>query len=394
MTVHVSYIHRKHNYSVTIKAYFVYRFSNIFTIESDAEEQDKTNENARHQPMEISVDEQPRKKLKTEADAYQDIFNFETIKEADITTAFLKSTGVTAATLEIESNGSTASVPLITSQENINFLSSMSQHRLKFQLSLCKDPAKNDSTVANGDYLFHCLSSNSSSYKGVLEYGNYIEVDEQMLNILNTDWAGHPYLRLACAQLLAGAIIVENRDILLINCVEVYNRKITLDRHYERFGGAKFEQSSLPLLKNKYEKINIVKLRDDNSTKLIIGTFVFNALVTSSLRLDKDNCEPEVGSSTYSFTPSYSTKVYISNRSVTAANRTINQRSQFIDFQDNYAHLRQLRSKFSASSTYSTSRTSSFFWENVCCLFLFLNQENQFMQKKFRIIHKSKLTPA
>lgn len=282
--------------------------------------------------MEISVDEQPRKKLKTEADAYQDIFNFETIKEADITTAFLKSTGVTAATLEIESNGSTASVPLITSQENINFLSSMSQHRLKFQLSLCKDPAKNDSTVGNGDYLFHCLSSNSSSYKGVLEYGNYIEVDEQMLNILNTDWADHPYLRLACAQLLAGAIIVENRDILLINCVEVYNRKITLDRHYERFGGAKFEQSSLPLLKNKYEKINIVKLRDDNSTKLIIGTFVFNALVTSSLRLDKDNCEPEVGSSTYSFTPSYSTKVYISNRSVTAANRTINQRSQFIDF--------------------------------------------------------------
>lgn len=61
---------------------------------------------------------------------------------------------------------------------------------------------------------------------------------------------------------------------------------------------------STPNFTNKYEGMKVVSKIEDWSRKLIIGTMVFNALVTSSLRLGKDNTVPEVGASTYDFDPS------------------------------------------------------------------------------------------
>jgi hypothetical protein len=102
---------------------------------------------------------------------------------------------------------------------------------------------------------------------------------------------------------------VEDGQALLINCVELYNRTSTIDPHHERFG-ARFMIGTTPSLKNLYK---------DNSKKLIIGTHVFNALITSSIRVDR-TFDPELGPSTFLFTPSTETKVYISSLNIEQAN--------------------------------------------------------------------------
>ncbi|KAI7900882.1 uncharacterized protein BX663DRAFT_438374, partial [Cokeromyces recurvatus] len=150
-----------------------------------------------------------------------------------------------------------------------------------------------------GDDFVHCCLQRT--YPGILKHEKYEEINESAFSILNQDWKRKPYIRIACGQLLAGSILVEENQALLINCIELYNRKPSVDLHYERFG-SRFSISSIPSKNNKYNGINIISKAEDKSRKLLIGTFVFNGLVTSSIRLDKD-FSPEVGASTFLFSP-------------------------------------------------------------------------------------------
>ncbi|KAI7903460.1 uncharacterized protein BX663DRAFT_506579 [Cokeromyces recurvatus] len=126
------------------------------------------------------------------------------------------------------------------------------------------------------------------------------------MDILHEDWVQGPHLRFACAQLLVGCILVDQEQILLVNCNEVYGRLRTLDAHYERFQN---NYSSMLPDENisVYQDICVCNVDEDNSHKLIIESFVFSLLITLRARLDGDN-KPEVNHSTFNFKSTGKTK--------------------------------------------------------------------------------------
>lgn len=107
--------------------------------------------------------------------------------------------------------------------------------------------------------------------------------------LLNEDWTFLPQLRFACAQLLAGAIIMnKNNEAVLVNTVEIYGRQRSLDVHRENFVNKKGKSasSSLPPVTTKYHYTWPTTMKDNEGDKLVVGTKTLNALITSSLRID------------------------------------------------------------------------------------------------------------
>jgi hypothetical protein len=102
--------------------------------------------------------------------------------------------------------------------------------------------------------------------------------------------------------MLSGMILVSKNKSLLVNCIEVYGRTKSVDAHRERFNLKKGipPVNSIPPHDCRYQNIWARTITDIDGTELVIGTKTFNALVTSSLRLDAA-IEPEVGPSTLNF---------------------------------------------------------------------------------------------
>ncbi|KAI9469034.1 MAG: hypothetical protein EXX96DRAFT_457274, partial [Benjaminiella poitrasii] len=96
-------------------------------------------------------------------------------------------------------------------------------------------------------------------------------------------------IRIACGQFLAVSILVEGYEVILINCIELYNHKSSLGPHYERFR-SRYMICSGPSMSNKYSNINIMSKIEERVTDVF---FFFNGLVTSSIQLDKKH-SPEV----------------------------------------------------------------------------------------------------
>jgi hypothetical protein len=157
---------------------------------------------------------------------------------------------------------------------------------------------------------------------------------------------------------------VEKNEVLLVNCIELYSRSKHQDIHSERFNGV-FSNSSAPTGDEIYETINICNIDLDNSHKLIIGSNIFSGLVTSSLRLDSKNLEPELGPSTHHFHPTATTKLFVSSSSIKKANALLVKKATQINNFDKFSQLRQLRSNFTIPTTYCFSRCSSRFTDNV-----------------------------
>jgi hypothetical protein len=112
-----------------------------------------------------------------------------------------------------------------------------------------------------------------------------------------------------------------------------------------------------------------MKYPDDNSTKLEFGTKTTNALITLSIRIDQ-NSPPNIGPSCLSgFDVNKNTTIYIQCSFLDWYNSLqqkgfnsliIRQLYQF----DEFAQLRQLRSKFHKQSTCILCRSFSSFTNN------------------------------
>jgi hypothetical protein len=79
----------------------------------------------------------------------------------------------------------------------------------------------------------------------------------------------------------------------------------------------------------------------------VVGYQVFNALVTSSLRLDID-ADPEVGPTTTLFAATNQHKIYLSQKSLDAAKLIINGGKRCFNQIYILSQLRQLQSQFSS----------------------------------------------
>lgn len=111
------------------------------------------------------------------------------------------------------------------------------------------------------------------------------------------------YGRIANGQLFAVAILVNGKQIQVLNCIKSYNQEVSMDAHYERFE-AKFMNYSRPRFKGRHKKAIVVSKLLHRSTKLIVIMVFFTELVMLSLRLDEKITFPQVGTSTYKLTTS------------------------------------------------------------------------------------------
>ncbi|KAG1458111.1 hypothetical protein G6F46_002123 [Rhizopus delemar] len=165
----------------------------------------------------------------------------------------------------------------------------------------------------------------------------YTKMNHNLCTFLNQDWPEYPQMRYACSRFLAGMIMLDTSSgkTIVVNCVEVYGRRRTVDSH---------------------------SIRDVDGTKLILGTKTFNGLITSSLRLDKSN-DPEIGPTTSSScletsVKSFNTQLFIKESAWHAASESaINENTKVISSYDSLFQLRQLRTRFQHQSTYIRCRS-------------------------------------
>ncbi|KAI8988045.1 hypothetical protein BDF20DRAFT_804306, partial [Mycotypha africana] len=142
-----------------------------------------------------------------------------------------------------------------------------------------------------------------SPYRQILAFEEYRHITEEHLDLLNSHWRKRSYMFMITSQLLAGAILVDGSQALLLNGVKSYSRYPSIDAHFENVSST--QELSIPQLSSQYSnKLKITKINMDNSEKLILGSKTMNILVISSIRIDDSKIAPEVGPSTFNFTPS------------------------------------------------------------------------------------------
>ncbi|KAG1527548.1 hypothetical protein G6F52_001440 [Rhizopus delemar] len=170
------------------------------------------------------------------------------------------------------------------------------------------------------------------------------------------DWLQYPQLRYYGSQLLTGSILVQDQAAILLNTIEPYSRDSPLDAHYER--RSRGSASSFPSVPSQYGYLSILVLSTADGDKLVIGTRTCNFLITSSIRLDKQSVN--LGPVTSHFMPTKSTKVFLDIHSIDLAMPLLNDPSvRCSQSMPSLYQLRQVRSKFDYTSTYTMCRASS-----------------------------------
>jgi hypothetical protein len=186
-----------------------------------------------------------------------------------------------------------------------------------------------------------------------------VEMNEDLIALINNDWQKHNDMHYAISQLFAGAILLNGMNALYLTTVEVYCRFQPVDAHYEHYlsgVGKPPLETSLPTMGTRYDGITVARVNEDNSTHLKIGAASMNILVVGSVMISSAN-PAEVGPSTNHFSPSHQTQIYLDARSVQVAKKAFQHggpSSKDIPL----ANLRQVRSKYSAESTFLSARAT------------------------------------
>ncbi|KAF7720482.1 hypothetical protein EC973_008144 [Apophysomyces ossiformis] len=199
---------------------------------------------------------------------------------------------------------------------------------------------------------------------------SYMELTDSICKFLNADWTRRRWLAYYCSRIFEGAILVNHGQCLLVNCTEIYPRLPCLDVHFERFKQVhqRSPASSIPEDDDaQYPDVQVCVMENDNTNKLVIGTKSFNALLTSTIRLDVDHI-PTIGASSINgFSPTKATRIYLDQRVVKMLNEWVEKKkieknagTALVNYPlyvfDELAQLRQVRSKFNDPSTYQFLR--------------------------------------
>lgn len=199
----------------------------------------------------------------------------------------------------------------------------------------------------------------NSPYNRQLSVDSFLQLNKSHIDILNTSWERRPYMKLVSAQLLAGSLIVTDTKAILVNCIEIYSRLPSLEAHTEK--DIANMTNSVPTVFSQYPDLSIVKLENDSSAKLVIGTNMSNFLVTSSVRIDNESYLPELGPTTANIEITSNSRVYISEDSIKKCNRIVESKKYKLVMNHELFNLKQIRSKFHLASTYTFSRGFSMF---------------------------------
>ncbi|KAG0250800.1 hypothetical protein BGZ95_007078, partial [Linnemannia exigua] len=216
-----------------------------------------------------------------------------------------------------------------------------------------------------------------SPYAKVLRTREFVELNEPMCDLLNEDWEFRPQLRYACAQILAGSILLNcnSGQAVIVNTIEIYGRTRGVEAHRESFCIRKsvaIPTSLPPSTRTRYTDVWPMTIYAQDGARLVIGTQSCNALVTSSLRLDLPE-QASVGGTTLSFVlsttdASNATKIFLDQQSVNAALvLAANKNAWAVSNRSLLYQLRQVKTKFHDPSTYLLCRASSHFSRSHAC---------------------------
>ncbi|SAL98013.1 hypothetical protein [Absidia glauca] len=208
-----------------------------------------------------------------------------------------------------------------------------------------------------------------SPYTRTLNQRQYAELTPALCALMNYDWDFFPQTKFSTATMLAGAIMINTftGHTIMINTVEVFGRIKNVDSFREPHGKLKgtIKQTSLPPtnIKTLYPCVWPVSIQNHDGKKIVIGTEVSNALVTSSIRLDCQEA-PVIGSTTSGFdlntiNDSLSTKIFVDVESMNSSLAMMNDNSTSRISNANILYqIRQLRSKFDHHTAYQLTRAS------------------------------------
>lgn len=219
----------------------------------------------------------------------------------------------------------------------------------------------------------------SSPLRNILLQRRYFEVNEPVCHMLNTDWEGTPNAKYACAQVLAGCILVDEKSghAALVNTVETYCRLRSVDIHRELSN----QHGSIPPPTSRYENVWPCVLSTSDGEKLTIGTQTMNALITSTIRIDIME-EAKVGPTKCAADfRSKATQIYIDVESwEKAVKLSKDPMTRKLEHYNLTCQLRQIRSQFHHHSSYYLTRASSFLATPFSCqpisVFTLENREN------------------
>lgn len=219
----------------------------------------------------------------------------------------------------------------------------------------------------------------SSPFTNLLQQREYVELNNNIADMINKDWMFFSQVKYATAKLFAGSILLntQNGQAIMANTVEVYGRTKHVDSHREHFAKIKenVTETSLPPATSPYKGIWPTMLHShDHTAKLVIGSQVSNLLITSSLRLDTKNLMPCVGTTGNfdigTFTDSMSTRIFVDKECLAEATAMMKTEADNITrLSDSLIlyQLRQIRSKFDASSAYNLVRASGPLTQSHLC---------------------------
>ncbi|KAI8068328.1 hypothetical protein BC940DRAFT_318980 [Gongronella butleri] len=243
-------------------------------------------------------------------------------------------------------------------------------------VSAVPPPKKKQCTDSNSAVQIPSLYAivTAGPYTATMLSNEYVEVDDVLAAVLNRDWWEMPVLRFVCSRLLAGMVLLNGTKgtAIVANTIEVYGRKRNVDSHHESYKSNRATRSSLPPTTTRYANVWPLTISDGDGKKLIIGTKSFNALVTSSLRVDAEN-SPDVGPTTAAFildtdADSLATRIFIKKTAWVAAMALLNQPdAQQLANYDLLDQLRQLRTRFHHESTYLRCRASNEETDDLTC---------------------------
>ncbi|KAG0737105.1 hypothetical protein G6F62_010410 [Rhizopus arrhizus] len=244
-----------------------------------------------------------------------------------------------------------------------------------------EDDSATNSLCINCSSQVHAELSNlfdTSPYSSLLKQREYTPLTDDIRTLLNKDWQFYPQVKYFSATVFAGSIIMNtnNNQAIMINTVEMYGRTKTTDYHRESFGKLKnsvITNSLPPPIKAFHQNVWPTSLDVRDGKKLVIGTQVSNALVTSSIRLDEKGFV-SIGATSFHFMldtikDALASKIFIDLNSLKSAKALIEDPSttHVSDIGIIFHQFRQVRTKFHLPSTYSLCRASGPITINHTC---------------------------
>jgi hypothetical protein len=138
--------------------------------------------------------------------------------------------------ITVSSREETEDIYFFSTPKQLTKLNKFDDKQVKIKAGTCLEndtpgPISNRETLPN-DYLHQALY-NSQAYSFMLELDKCTEISSTERAMLNKDWLSGKEMRLTCAQLLGGAILVDGEQVLFLNTVEVYARSPVIDAHHE-----------------------------------------------------------------------------------------------------------------------------------------------------------------